>query len=159
MLKVKTYIESLREGYQSALRSLDNYVEELGDIKIMDIRDSVLPDACSPDQKGASYLERIIVYQDTNISKGELWKPNLDTDLMKFLKATDPPGGVWKIVEEARLNGKKTIRELIAMPYTWFHGIDAIEEYANGKENWDLLRRELNRYGFKLYKKGNVIKD
>jgi hypothetical protein len=78
-------------------------------------------------------------------------RPALDTDLMDFLGASQPDHRVREAIEEAYEQGKKKLRELTAMPYGWFK-----ELHMRGK-TWDSLRKTLNRYGFKLYKKGHVV--
>lgn len=160
MEKVKTFAENLKEGYRKTFNSLDKRVEELGKIEIKDIKDTVYPQGSSLGKNNLSYIERIVIYQEKDKKiEGEPWKPTLDTDLMEFLEISYPPQGVVNMVEKAYNKEKKTIRDLIAMPYGWFVSIEARESYRGGKENWDLLKGELNRYGFKFHKKGFVVKD
>lgn len=155
MEKVKTFAENLKEGYKKTFNSLDKRVEELGKIEIRDIKDTVHPQGSSLGKNNLSYIERIVIYKEKNKKiEGEPWRPTLDTDLMEFLGAAQPPSYARNAIEEVYAqNEKKTIRDLIAMPYGWF------KERCCGGKNWKSMQKVFNRYGFKLYKKGFVVED
>ena len=156
MAKVKTLVESLREGYETAFGNLDQKVENLGDISVTDVRDIVWPANRGLERSETSYIERIVVYEVKKSDKrleGEPWRPALDMDLMEFAKVAGVPSGVESLLDYAYAEGKKTIREFIAMPSDWFKKL-----YGDNRTR-KALKKEFNKYGFKLYKRGNVIKD
>jgi|GEM_PF-6712314 len=154
MVKVTTFIENLVEGPEKALYNLDRKVEDLGDVSIKDIKDTIYPIGYTFQQNDTAYIERIVVYKKTTKTmEGHSWKPTLETDVLEFVNSIKLDHDVKGMLEEAYAQGKKTIRELIAMPQEWFNYI------YGGKKPWERLQQTLNKYDIKLYKKGNVIED
>jgi len=153
MVRIRTLVESLQEGYEKAFENLDKKVENIENVDIINVKDNVIPEGYSFEQKEAAYVERIVYFREKEEIKGTPWRPSLDTDLMDFMAASQPPRNVQCTIEEAYAQGKRNIRELIEMPYGWFNSVGC------GGKSWELLKKTLNRYGFKLYKKGYVIKD
>ncbi|MBU2547225.1 MAG: hypothetical protein KKB20_02330 [Proteobacteria bacterium] len=67
MVKVKTLVEKLTDGYELAFAKLDIRVEELGDIDLLDIKDQVWPSGYALDQAGTSHIERIVIYNPVGL--------------------------------------------------------------------------------------------
>jgi hypothetical protein len=153
MARVKTFVESLKGGYEKAFERLDRKVEGLGKVEIRNISDLVHPVGSSLEKNELAYLERIVIYRAENKLEGRPWKPTLDTDLLEFLGAVQPPCYTRNLIEETYEHGKKTIRDLIAMPYGWF------KERCCGGVYWKSTQKTLRRYGFKLHKRGFVVRD
>tara|TARA_B100000315_G_scaffold17209_1_gene15315 strand:- start:43 stop:309 length:267 start_codon:yes stop_codon:yes gene_type:complete len=83
--KIKTLLESLEGDCKKTFESLDRSVENLGDVKILDIKDSVYTGGHELKSIKSSYIERIVIYQEKKNVKGKPWKPDtLDMDLMEF---------------------------------------------------------------------------
>jgi len=154
MEQVKTLVACLKEGHEKAFDYLDKRVNEIGNIEIKDIKDTLYPTGSTLGQNASGYIERIVIYKENNEEgrKGEPWKPTLDTDFQEFIDAAHPSHDARVLMEEVYTQGKKTIREVIAMPYGWFR------DFGTPKK-WEEMKKVLNKYGFKLYKKGNVIKN
>lgn len=156
VVKIKTLLEKLQEGPEKAFESLDKKVDELGEIEIQDIKDSVYPAGSGLD---ASYVERIVLYKEKDTVKGEPWQPTLDTNVEEFVAAVRPSNRAEDMALEAYARGKTTIRELIAMPYGWFESMYRECKSRGPEKSWNELKKTLGKYDIKLYKRGNVIED
>ena len=171
MVKIKTLIENLKNGQDTAFKKLDEQVEALGDIKIRSVQDTFYSIGDAP-YENTHYAKRIVIYNDTNLSmKGESWKPDdLDMNLKDFASHLNLSKELDSLVMDCYNYGnKKTLREFLATPKIWFKHVGFLRGYRKGRgkegeirrgsDNWEHLKYELEKYGLKLLEKGNLIKD
>ncbi len=107
MAKLKTMVERLKDGYEDAFCQLDRKVESLGKVDIEDVKDSVHPTGGGLERNTSSYIERIIIHEETKKVDGQPWRPVLDTDLMDFLGTSQPDHRVREAIEESMNKGRK----------------------------------------------------
>jgi hypothetical protein len=63
MAKLKTMVESLKDGYEDAFCQLDRKVS-LREVDIKDVKDSVDPTGGNLERNTSSYIERIVIYEE-----------------------------------------------------------------------------------------------
>ena len=166
MAKIRTLVENLRNGYESAFDSLDKRVEELGEIEIKDVKDTAYPIGTTLSMDENKYIERIVLYDEKHSVKGKSENPFSlvdDTDLMEFVNNTDFSNRAIKALKGLYFQHKnykgekidkpriKTIRELVPITYqTFIDYCDGIHPRLEvGKE----IDKELKPHGYKLYNK------
>ena len=137
------------------LKDWMNELKSSGEIVIKKVNDKVHPEGYSLRQSDVAYIERVIVYRDRekeNGVKGKPWSPTLDTSLWDYCMMMSPNKETKDAMNTACEHDISTIREFIALPYGWF-------EHDWSEKEYEKIRRDLNKHGFKMYKKGNVIDD
>jgi hypothetical protein len=166
MAKIKTLVENLGNGYESAFDSLDKRVENLGEVEIKDVKDTAYPLGTTLSEDASKYIERIVIYDEKHSGRGKSENPfklSDDTSLLEFVNNTDFSSRAIKVLKELyypQINYKgkemekpriKTIRELVPITYSTF--IEYGPTVHPRLEVWKEIDTELRQHGYKLYNK------